>query len=71
MLRFQVCIGGGDVGLGSSQQVGHLFLIRNSEGAKKQHFKYYQEHILVRVLTSSTWSIVTATSMQVKKSLMN
>jgi hypothetical protein len=30
-----LCIGGGDVGVGSSQQVGHLLLMRNTEGAKK------------------------------------
>ncbi len=42
-----LCIGGGDVCVDSSQQVGHLFLMRNSEGAKKQCFKHYQEHILV------------------------
>ncbi len=42
-----LCIGGGDVGvgIGSSQQVGHLLLIRNTEGAKKERFKHYQEHI--------------------------
>jgi hypothetical protein len=42
-----LCIGGNDVGVGSSQQVGHLFLMRTTEGAKKEHFKHYQEHILV------------------------
>ncbi len=42
-----LCIGGGDVGVGSSQQVGHLFLMRNTVGAKKERFKHYQEHILV------------------------
>jgi hypothetical protein len=42
-----LCIGGGDVGVGFSQQAGHLFLMRNTEGAKKEHFNYYQEHILI------------------------
>ena len=44
-----MCIGGGDVGVGVgySQQVGHLFLMRSSEGAEKERFKYYQEHILI------------------------
>ena len=30
----------------SSGQCGHLFLMRNTEGAEKAHFKYYQEKIL-------------------------
>jgi hypothetical protein len=43
-----LCIGGGDVDVGSSQQVSYLFLMtRNSEGAKKECFKHYQEHILL------------------------
>jgi hypothetical protein len=42
-----LCIGGGDVCVGSSQQIGNLFLMRNTEGAKKERFKHYQEHILV------------------------
>ena len=42
-----LCIGGGDVGVGFSQQVGHLFLMRNTEGAEKECFKHYQEHILI------------------------
>jgi hypothetical protein len=44
-----LCIGGGDVGVrvGSSQQVGHLFVMRNTEGAEKERFKHYQEHILI------------------------
>jgi hypothetical protein len=42
-----LCIGGGGVSIASSQQVGHLFLMRNTEGAKKARFRYYQEHILI------------------------
>jgi hypothetical protein len=42
-----LCIGGGNVGVSSSQQVGHLFLMRNTVGAEKERFKHYQEHILV------------------------
>ena len=44
-----MCIGGGDVGvgIGSSQQVGHLYLMRNSEGAEKERFNYYQKQILI------------------------
>jgi hypothetical protein len=30
-----LCIGGGGVSVDSNQQVGHLFLMRNTEGAKK------------------------------------
>ena len=66
-----LCIGGGDVGVGFSQQAGHLFLMRNTEGAKKEHFKYYQEHILIPGINSSAGSIATLTSMTVAKSLMN
>ncbi len=42
-----LCIGGGGVSVDSSQQVGRLFLMRNTEGAKKTCFRYYQEHILI------------------------
>ncbi len=42
-----LCIGGGGVSINSSQQVGHLFLMRNMEGAEKARFRYYQEHILI------------------------
>jgi hypothetical protein len=31
----------------SNQQLGHLFLTKNTEGAKKARFRYYQEHILI------------------------
>ncbi len=31
----------------SNQQLGHLFLMRNTESAKKAPFRYYQEHILI------------------------
>ena len=50
-----MCIGGGDVGvgIGSSQQVGHLFLMRNTDGAEKERFKYYQKHILPHQSLSS------------------
>jgi hypothetical protein len=41
-----LCIGGGGVSVDSNQQFGHLFLMRNTEGAKKSQFRYYQEHIL-------------------------
>jgi hypothetical protein len=41
------CIGGGDVGVDFSQQVGHLFLMRNTEGAEKERFKHCQEHFLI------------------------
>jgi hypothetical protein len=42
-----LCIGGGDVSVDSNQQYGHLFSMRNTEGAKKACFRYYQEHILI------------------------
>jgi hypothetical protein len=41
------CIGGEDVTVDSNQQYGHLFLMRNTEGAEKARFRYYQEHILI------------------------
>jgi hypothetical protein len=42
-----LCISGGGVSVNSSQQVGHLFLMGNMEGAEKAQFRYYQEHILI------------------------
>ena len=42
-----LCIGGGGVSVDSNQQVGHLFLMRNTEGAEKARFRYYQEHVLI------------------------
>ena len=42
-----LCIGGGGVSVDSSEQCGHLFLMRNTEGAEKARFKYYQEKILI------------------------
>ena len=42
-----LCIGGGGVSINSSEQSGHLFLMRNTEGAEKARFKYYQEKILI------------------------
>ncbi len=44
-----LCIGGGGVSVDSNTQVAHLFLMKNTEGAKKAHFKYYQEQILKQV----------------------
>ena len=43
-----LCIGGGGVSVDSSEQCGHLFLMRNTEGAEKARFKYYHENILIR-----------------------
>ncbi len=42
-----LCIGGGGVSINSSKQCGHLFLMRNTEGAEKARFKYYQEKIFI------------------------
>ncbi len=42
-----LCIGGGGVSVDSNQQLGHLFLMRNTKGAEKVRFRYYQEHILI------------------------
>jgi hypothetical protein len=41
-----LCIGGGGVSIDSNQQLG-LFFMRNTEGAKKACFRYYQERILI------------------------
>ncbi len=41
-----LCLGGGRVNL-ENKQVGHLLLMRNTEGAEKQRFQWYQEHILI------------------------
>jgi hypothetical protein len=40
-------IGGGGVMVDSNQQLGHLFLMRNTEDAEKVCFRNYQEHILI------------------------
>ena len=42
-----LCIGGGGVHVDSIKQCGHLFLMRNTEGAEKAWFKDYQEKILI------------------------
>ncbi len=42
-----LCIGGGGVNVDQNEQCGHLFLMRNTEGAEKARFKYYQEKILI------------------------
>ena len=39
------CIGGGGVNI-NNKEVGHLLLMRDSAGAEKQRFKWYQEEIL-------------------------
>jgi hypothetical protein len=42
-----LCIGGEGVNVDQNEQWGHLFLMCNTEGAKKAWFKYYQEKILI------------------------
>ena len=54
-----LCIGGGGVSVDSSEQCGHLFLMRNTEGAEKARFKYYQEKILIPGINLQGRSIVT------------
>jgi hypothetical protein len=57
-----LCIGGGGVSIDSSQQVGHLFLMRNTEGAKKARFRYYTRSIFLYLeSTCSIRIIVTLT----------
>ncbi len=41
-----LCIGGGGVNI-NNQEVGHLIFMRNTEGAKKKRFRWYQQVILV------------------------
>jgi len=54
-----LCIGEGGVSVDSSEQCGHLFLMRNTEGAEKARFKYYQEKILIPGINLQGRSIVT------------
>ena len=42
-----LCIRGGGVSVDSGKLCGHLFLMRNTKGAEKARFKYYQEKILI------------------------
>jgi hypothetical protein len=42
-----LCIGRGGVSVDQNEQCGHLFLMRNTEGAEKAQFKYYQKKILI------------------------
>ncbi len=41
-----LCIGGGGVNV-NNQEVGHLLLMRNTEGAEKKRFGLYQQEILI------------------------
>jgi hypothetical protein len=41
-----LCIGGGGVNI-NNQEVGHLLFTRNTEGAEKKRFKWYQQEILL------------------------
>jgi hypothetical protein len=41
-----LCIGGGGVNI-NNQEVGHLLFMRNTEGAEKKRFRWYQQVILV------------------------
>ena len=41
-----LCIGGGGVNI-NNQEVGHLLFMRNTEGAEKKRFKWYQQEILL------------------------
>ena len=40
------CIGGGGVNI-NYQEVGHLLFMRNTEGAEKKGFRWYQQEILM------------------------
>ena len=42
-----MCIGGGGVSA-KNQSYGHLLLMRNTEGAEKRRFTWYQENILMK-----------------------
>jgi hypothetical protein len=41
-----LCIGGGGVNI-NNDAVGHVLFMRNTEGAKKKRFKWYQQEILI------------------------
>jgi hypothetical protein len=41
-----LCIGGGGVNI-NNQEVGHLLFMRNTEGAEKKRFRWYQQEILM------------------------
>ncbi len=41
-----LCIGGGGVDV-NNQKVGHLVFMRNTKGAKKKRFRWYQQEILM------------------------
>ena len=41
-----LCIGGGESNP-NNKQVGHVLFMRNTEGAEKQRFKWYQNNILI------------------------
>ncbi len=41
-----LCIGGGGVNI-NNQEVSHLLFMRNTKGAKKKRFRWYQQEILV------------------------
>jgi hypothetical protein len=41
-----LCIGGGGVNI-NNQEVGYLLFKRNTEGAEKKRFKWYQQEILL------------------------
>jgi hypothetical protein len=45
-----LCIGGGGVNV-NNQEVGHLLFMRNTKGAKKKRFKWYQQEILMPGIT--------------------
>jgi hypothetical protein len=46
-----LCIGSGGVNV-NNQEVGHLLFMRNTEGAKKKRFKWYQQEILMPGITN-------------------
>ncbi len=41
-----LCIGGGGVNV-SSQDVGHVIFLRNTPGAEKKKFRWYQDTIVI------------------------
>ncbi len=44
-----LCIGGGGVNI-NNDVVGHVLFMRNTEGAEKRRFKWYQQEILISVI---------------------
>ena len=42
-----LCVGGGGVNV-KNQSVGHLLFMKNTPGAEKKRFAWYQKHILIR-----------------------